>query len=74
MHEGVPASPPAWRRPLPFLYESTGLETYFTNSLDLDAKARYVFAFHLPETLREWLDLIPAASIQSGGYFEQMKV
>jgi type I restriction enzyme R subunit len=58
--KGLPASLPAWRRPLPFLYESTGLETHFTNGLDLDAKARNVFAFHRPEMLAEWLS--PLAS------------
>ncbi len=26
----LPASPPAWHWPLPFLYESTGNETHFT--------------------------------------------
>lgn len=32
--EGLPAGLPAHRRPLPFLYESTGVETHFTNGLD----------------------------------------
>ena len=31
---GLPAGLPAWRRPLPFVYESTGLETRFTQGLD----------------------------------------
>ena len=45
----------AWRPdiPLPFRYESTGVETFFTNGLDPDPRARRVFAFHRPETLRE---------------------
>lgn len=43
-------------RPLPFLYESTGVETCFTNGLDPDARARRVFSFHQPKTLRAWLD------------------
>jgi type I restriction enzyme R subunit len=43
-------------RPLPFLYESTGVETWFTNGLDPEARARRVFSFHRPEALREWLD------------------
>lgn len=30
---GLPAYLPAWSRPLPFLYESTGIETFFTNGL-----------------------------------------
>ncbi|HKX93940.1 MAG TPA: hypothetical protein VJM48_04490, partial [Methylibium sp.] len=32
--QGLPPSLPAWRRPLPFVYESTGVETHFTNGLD----------------------------------------
>jgi type I restriction enzyme R subunit len=51
---GLPAVPPAWRKPLPFLYESTGVETFFTNGLEPDARSRRVFAFHRPETLAEW--------------------
>ena len=34
---GVPRGLPAWRYPLPFTYESTGAETWFTNGLDPDA-------------------------------------
>ena len=41
--------------PLPFRYESTGVETFFTNGLDPDPTARRVFSFHRPETLGEWL-------------------
>ena len=46
----------AWRpeMPLPFRYESTGVETFFTNGLNPEPRARRVFAFHKPETLREW--------------------
>jgi len=47
---------PKWRDPLPFAYESTGVETQFTNQLDPIPKSRNVFAFHRPETLLEWLD------------------
>lgn len=43
-------------RPLPFLYESTGVETWFTNGLDPAPRARQVFSFHQPETLQGWLD------------------
>ncbi|MDZ4254304.1 MAG: type I restriction-modification enzyme R subunit C-terminal domain-containing protein [Sulfuritalea sp.] len=56
--QGLPASLPAWRRPLPFLYESTGIETHFTNGLDPEPRARPVFAFHTPEMLGEWLRYI----------------
>src|SRR5437868_5806697 len=46
---------PKWRDPLPFAYESTGVETQFTNQLDPSPKSRNVFAFHRPETLLEWI-------------------
>ncbi len=39
-------------RPLPFLYESTGAETRFTNLLDPTPRSRRVFSFHQPATLR----------------------
>ena len=31
--EGLPKRPKAWYNPLPFLYQSTGIETHFTNLL-----------------------------------------
>lgn len=40
---------------LPFIYLSTGEVTSFTNFLDPKARARTVFSFHRPETIREWL-------------------
>ena len=52
---GLPDDLPAPRRPLPFLYESTGVETFFTNGFDPDPRSRRVFAFHRPETLAAWL-------------------
>ena len=48
---GLPDNLAAPRRPLPFLYESTGAETQFTNLLDPDARSRRVFSFHAPKTL-----------------------
>jgi type I restriction enzyme, R subunit len=42
-------------RPLPFRYESTGKQTYFTNGLDPEPRSRQVFAFHQPETLAAWV-------------------
>jgi type I restriction enzyme, R subunit len=55
---------PAWMQPsvypLPFIYESTGTETRFTNGYDPDARSRRVFTFHRPETLEEWLRQINA--------------
>ena len=51
---GLPGwiEPPVY--PLPFIYESTGKETRFTNGYDPDARSRRVFTFHRPETLEEW--------------------
>jgi type I restriction enzyme R subunit len=63
--EGLPDGLPAYRRPLPFLYESTGQETHFTNLLDPEPHARSVFAFHRPETMREWLDEAGLSSVRS---------
>ncbi len=51
---GLPDRLPAWARPLPFYYESTGIETRFTNGLDPDPRSRYVSAFHQPNTLQAW--------------------
>ncbi|MFO1405605.1 MAG: type I restriction-modification enzyme R subunit C-terminal domain-containing protein [Azonexus sp.] len=65
--QGLPAGLPAWRRPLPFLYESTGIETHFTNGLDPDPRARPVFAFHRPETLADWLQGLPQTTILGSG-------
>jgi len=64
---GLPRSLPAWRRPLPFVYESTGAETHFSNGLDPEARARNVFAFHQPATLSEWLKALPQAPVFTTG-------
>jgi type I restriction enzyme R subunit len=55
--EGLPAALPAWHRPLPFHYQSTGVETRVTNRLDPEPRARNVFAFHRPEGLAKILEL-----------------
>ena len=65
--QGLPAALPAWRRPLPFLYESTGAETHFTNALDPEPRARNTFAFHRPETLAELLLDLPQPTVFSTG-------
>jgi type I restriction enzyme, R subunit len=44
-----------WADPLPFGYESTGIETLFRDLRDPKPRSRPVFAFHKPETLAEWL-------------------
>lgn len=41
--------------PLPFVYESTGVITRFTDGHDPKPRSREVCTFHRPETLQEWL-------------------
>ena len=48
---GLPDAVPHYRKPLPFAYESTGVVTQFTNSLEPDFRSREVFTFHRPEEL-----------------------
>src|SRR5208282_2089683 len=52
---GLPDNLPAHKRPLPFLFESNGSVTYFTNGLDPIPRSRQVFNFPRPETLAEWV-------------------
>jgi type I restriction enzyme R subunit len=40
---------------LPFIYESTGTVTHFTDCRDPKPRSREVFTFLRPETFREWL-------------------
>ncbi|MBK8319629.1 MAG: DEAD/DEAH box helicase family protein [Betaproteobacteria bacterium] len=56
--EGYAAAKLKWvnnQAPLPFLYESTGVITRFTDGRDPKPRSREIFSFHRPETLREWL-------------------
>lgn len=48
------------RSPLPFSYETTDVETFFTNDLEPDARSRSLFHYHRPETLAAWLKQAPA--------------
>ena len=41
--------------PLPFVYISTGEVTKFTDFTDPKPRAREVFIFHKPETLKDWV-------------------
>src|SRR5204862_3864263 len=50
---GLPDNLPAHKRPLPFLFESNGSVTYFTNGLDPLPRSRQIFGFPRPETLVE---------------------
>jgi type I restriction enzyme R subunit len=51
---GLPSHIPHVQLPLPFAYESTGVETYFRDERDPEPRSRRVFAFHQPETLAGW--------------------
>ncbi|WP_031359557.1 DEAD/DEAH box helicase family protein [Caballeronia sordidicola] len=56
--EGYAAAKLKWvnnKGPLPFLYESTGIITRFTDGRDPKPRSREVFNFHRPETIKEWL-------------------
>ena len=46
--KGLPEGLPRWHNPLPFSFQSTGVETRFTNSLDPEPRSRNVFTFHQP--------------------------
>lgn len=55
--DGIPEDiPTALEGALPFVYQSTGTETRFTNTLDPEPASREVFWFHRPQTLAAWLD------------------
>ena len=77
--QGLPTALPAWRRPLPFVWESTGIETHFTNGLDPEPRARAVFAFFRPELLVQWLAYLPspvdgtAAQETAGTFLHRMR-
>ncbi len=43
------------KEPLPFVYESTGTITRFTDGRDPKPRSRELFNFARPETLQEWL-------------------
>ncbi len=51
----IPENLPHVQEPLPFAYESTGIETFFRDLRDPDPRSRRVFAFHRPETLKDRL-------------------
>ena len=46
--------------PLPFVYESTGIITRFTDYRDPKPRGRNVFWFHKPETIAEWIKKGPS--------------
>ena len=44
------------KRTLPFVYESTGIVTRFTDTRDPKPRSREVFSFPRPERIRNWLN------------------
>jgi len=52
---GLPDNLPSYQRPLPFAYESTGVETFFRDLRDPEPCSRRVFAFFKPETIKDYL-------------------
>jgi type I restriction enzyme R subunit len=52
--DGLPSFVQTIRVPLPFAYESTGVETRFRDIRDPEYRSRRVFWFHRPETLMRW--------------------
>ena len=53
--QGFPEDFQCVKMPLPFVYESTGTETRFTNFWDPKPRSREIFSFHRPETLEKWI-------------------
>ena len=66
---GLPNELTALVSPLPFLYESTGDETMFTDGFDPEPRSRPVVTFHRPETmarrLRQWQDDAEGGSLRA---------
>ena len=52
---GVPKSILSLQKSPAFVYETTGVETYFRDLRDPEPVPRGIFAFHEPGTLMEWL-------------------
>ncbi len=71
--KGLPEGLPRWGKPLPFSYQSTGVETRFTNGLDPQPRSRPVFAFHKPEMLDEWLAYSAPSPLVGEGWGEGAK-
>ena len=67
---GLPDNLPAYYKPLPFLYESTGTETQFTNRLDPEPRSHRVFSFHRPGTLAKWIGVAESPSPKPRGVGE----
>ena len=53
---GLPDNIPHVAEPLPFGYESTGVETFFRDLRDPEPRSRRLFSFHRPERLAECME------------------
>jgi type I restriction enzyme, R subunit len=62
---GLPDYFPTRVRPLPFLFESTGVETRFTNRLDPEPRSRRVFGFQRPDWFAAMLDAVQPSNVRS---------
>jgi type I restriction enzyme R subunit len=67
--DGLPDGVEPQVLPLPFRYESTGIETRFTNAGEPIPRSRRVFDgyFHRPETLAAWIEQV-AATLEAGTF------
>ena len=54
----IPAGLPK-QQGCPFVYTSTGIETYFQDAREPNSRTRLVFAFHTPDTLQDLLQSVP---------------
>ncbi|MGC6328709.1 type I restriction endonuclease subunit R [Rhizorhabdus sp. FW153] len=52
----LPSHLAAWSDPLRFDYEASASEILFSDRVDVAQRSRYLFGFHRPETLHEWLE------------------
>jgi type I restriction enzyme R subunit len=64
----LPENIPHVELPLPFVYESTGVETFFRDNRDPHPRSRRVFTFHRPETLALWV----TNPVTLRGYLQRM--
>jgi type I restriction enzyme R subunit len=62
--EGMRDKIPSHDASLTFLYESTGVESRFTNRRDPYPRSRAVTTFHRPETLARWLQTTDKATLR----------
>ena len=68
---GLPNDLPAPIQPLPFTYETTSVETQFTNGLDPEPRSRRVFSFHTPRTLADWIGSSATSGAVMGAVADQ---